>query len=264
MNGLPLAGRCALVTGSSDGLGLSMANALAAAGATVILHGLAPYEEVSTTLDSIRKAHSVAAHYIRADLSDIAGVESLMEAAIGKVGSIDILVNNAVVRHFEALDTFPMAQWHQALAVNLSAALRAIQLVLPGMRQQQWGRLFNMTSVYGSRGIANRVDYVTTKTALIGLTRAVAVETIKDNITCNAICPGSVLTPNIAARIEALMPGVDYDRAAAEKQFLTGKQPSGKLVEASHVADMVVFLCGRAGEQITGAVMPVEGGWLAS
>jgi len=188
----------------------------------------------------------------------------LVGAASKRVKSLDVLVNNAVVRHFESIESLPLEHWNNALAVNLTAALRAIQLVLPGMRERGWGRIFNMTSVYGARAVANRVDYVTTKTALLGLTRSVAIETLGEGITCNAICPGSVLTPNIDGRINALMTERGLDRGDAVREFLRGKQPTGELVEAAHVGDMVVFLCGPSASQITGAMMPIEGGWLAS
>jgi 3-hydroxybutyrate dehydrogenase len=131
------------------------------------------------------------------------------------------------------------------------------------MRAREWGRIFNMTSVYSARAVANRLDYITTKTALVGLTRAVAIETLDQGITCNALCPGSVLTPDIDRRVQALMEKESIDREKATQLFLLGKQPTGRFVEAAHVADMLVFLCGPAGRDITGAILPVEGGWLS-
>ncbi len=148
--------------------------------------------------------------------------------------------------------------------MNLSAAFHTIRLALPLMRERGWGRIFNMTSVYGARAVANRIDYITTKAALAGMTRAVAMETINQGITCNAICPGSVLTPAIDTRVRALMQERALDRDEATRLFLAGKQPIGRFVDADHVADLLVFLCGPAGRDITGAVLPIEGGWLAS
>jgi len=261
---MSLKGKGALVTGSSNGLGLAMAHALAAAGADVILHGLEAPQQMNDATDRLQRAFDVKAGYVQADLSTPAGVDALIGAARERVNSLDVLINNAVVRHFKSIETFPLEHWNNALAVNLTAALRAIQLVLPGMRERGWGRIFNMTSVYGARAVANRVDYVTTKTALLGLTRSVAIETLGQGITCNAICPGSVLTPNIDGRINALMEERGLDRSDAVREFLKGKQPTGELVEAAHVGDMVVFLCGASASQITGAMMPIEGGWLAS
>ena len=259
-----LKGKGALITGSSNGLGLAMARALAGAGANIVLHGLEAPQRMMQTTDELAHAFDVEVGYVQADLSTPAGVDALVGAARERVKSLDVLINNAVVRHFESIEAFPLDHWNNALAVNLTAAFRAIQLVLPRMRERGWGRIFNMTSVYGARAVANRVDYVTTKTALLGLTRSVAIETLNQGITCNAICPGSVLTPNIDGRINALMDERRLDRSNAVREFLKGKQPTGELVEAEHVGDMVVFLCGASTSQITGAMMPIEGGWLAA
>lgn len=252
-------GRTALVTGSSDGLGLAMGTGLAAAGCNVVLHGLATPDEVRDTCDDLMRTHDVQVRYVRADLSTPEGVEALLEAA----GPVDVLVNNAVIRHFAPLEDVPLARWDQALAVNVTAAFLAIQRVLPGMRERQWGRIFNLSSAYGSRAIANRIDYVTTKTALLGLTRAVAVETLGQGITCNAVCPGSVMTPNIDSRLTALMAEKQLDRQTATVEFLQGKQATGRFVEASHVADLIVYLCSESAGSITGATLPVDDGWMA-
>lgn len=256
-------GKSALITGSSDGLGFSMVEGLARSGCNVVLHGLEAAENVGDSLIRIEQDYGVKAAYIQADLTDPNAVSTLLSTARERMGGIDILINNAVVRHFASIEDFPADRWNQALAVNLTAAFQAIQRVLPDMRARGWGRIFNMTSVYGSRATPNRVDYVTTKTALLGLTRAVAVETVHQGITCNAICPGTVKTPNIESRIGQLMEEKGLDHSSAVKQFLTGKQPTGEFVSASHVAELVVFLCSDAGSQITGAMMPMEGGWLA-
>ncbi|WP_062389068.1 SDR family NAD(P)-dependent oxidoreductase [Pseudomonas abietaniphila] len=252
-------GRVALVTGSSDGLGLAMGKGLAAAGFDVVLHGLANPDGMHQTCDELMRAHDVAVRYVRADVGQPHEIESLINAA----GRVDVLINNAVVRHFAPLEAFPLERWDQALAVNLTAAFRATQLVLPGMRERQWGRIFNLSSAYGSRAIANRIDYVTTKTALLGLTRAVAVETQGQGITCNAVCPGSVLTPNIEGRLNALMAEKQLDRQTATREFLHGKQATGRFVEASHVADLIVYLCSDSAASITGATLPVDDGWMA-
>jgi len=256
-------GKAALVTGSSNGLGLAMAEGLARSGCNVVLHGLEAPESVRESLGRIEQDYGVKAAYVQADLTDPGAVSRLVNTARERMGGIHILINNAVVRHFASIEDFPADRWNQALAVNLTAAFLAIQLLLPDMRARGWGRIFNMTSVYGSRATPNRVDYVTTKTALLGLTRAVAVETVHHGITCNAICPGTVKTPNIESRIEQLMEEQGLDHIDAVKQFLTGKQPTGEFVSAAHVADLVVFLCSDAGSQITGTMMPMEGGWLA-
>lgn len=252
-------GKRALVTGSSNGLGLTMAQGLAAAGCDVVLHGLEVAADMRVTCEDLARQHGVAVSYVQADLSQAAGVDAMMAAA----GPVDVLINNAVVRHFSSIEDFPAERWDQALAVNLTAAFRAVQLSLPGMRAKGWGRIFTMSSAYGSRAIANRIDYVTTKTALLGFTRAVAMETLGQGITCNAVCPGSVLTPNIEGRLTALMADKQLDRETATREFLLGKQGTGRFVEAAHVAELIVFLCGDAGASITGATLPVDDGWLA-
>ncbi|MGH8144592.1 MAG: SDR family NAD(P)-dependent oxidoreductase [Steroidobacteraceae bacterium] len=256
-------GRAALITGSGAGLGLAMAHALAQAGCNIVLHGLEPPAQMQPIAAQLASTCGVEAAYLQADLRDARAVEELVQGACARMRTIDVLINNAVVRNFAAIEALPLEQWQQALAVNLTAALRAIQLVLPRMRERRWGRIFNMTSVYGARAVAGRVDYVTTKTALLGLTRSVAIETLNQGVTCNAICPGTVLTPHVEGRIGELMTSSALPRDVAVREFMRGKQPTGEPVDAAHVADLVVYLCGDSAAQITGAMMPIEGGWLA-
>ncbi|MBL6455596.1 SDR family oxidoreductase [Belnapia sp. T6] len=254
-----LRGRRALVTGSTGGIGLAVAEALAAEGCDILLHGLATEAEAAPALAAVA-AHGVEARYHRADLADPAAIAAL--AARARMP--DILVNNATTRHFGLVeDTAPEA-WDMDIAVNLSAAFHLLRLILPGMRRRGWGRVLNMSSIYGLVGAAGRIGYVTTKTALIGLTRAVALETAESGITCNALCPGSTLTPNIEGRLRAAMAAGELDRAAAEARFLAGKQPTGRFVQAEAVGAMAAFLCGEAGRDITGAVLPIDGGWSAA
>jgi 3-hydroxybutyrate dehydrogenase len=258
-----LAGRAALITGSSGGLGLAMARALARSGCSIVLHGLEAPAAMRSLAADLAATHQVETTYLQADLSHVQAVEGLIRDACLRLGSIDILVNNVVVRNFAALEALPFESWQAALNVNLTAAFRAIQLLLPRMRERHWGRIFNMTSVYGSRAVAGRVDYVTTKSALLGLTRSVAIETLNQGVTCNAICPGTVLTPHVESRIEELMRQRALSHEAAVREFMQGKQPTGQPIEAAHVADLVVFLCGESAAQITGAQLPIDGGWLA-
>jgi len=261
---MSMKGKTALVTGSAGGLGFAIVQELAKAGCDVVLHGIEPEQDVRASVAELEEAYGIRASYMHVDLTNPTATQEMILDIQQRHGGIDVLVNNAVTRHFAAIDAFPVECWDRALAVNLSAAFHTIRLSLPGMRERGWGRIFNMTSVYGTRGIANRVDYVTTKTALIGMTRAVAMETVQDGITCNAICPGAVLTPTSELRIDALMAQTGLSRQAATERFLEGKQPTHRFIDAAHVAQMLVFLCGPAGNEITGAVMPVEAGWLAS
>jgi 3-hydroxybutyrate dehydrogenase len=258
-----LDGRTALVTGSTGGLGLAIGTALAQAGCRIMIHGLAPAPDVAATCETLRQSTGRDVRYTYADISTPDGVAALASAARAAFGHIDVLVNNAIVRHFAPLTSFPMDRWATALAVNVTAPLQLIQTLLPAMQQAGWGRIINMASVYGERGTAGRVDYVTTKAAILGLTRAVAAETAMDRITCNAVCPGSVSTPGTEARVAAIMTGQHVERDEAVRQFLDGKQPTRRFVPAESVAAMVVFLCSPAGADITGAVLPVDGGWLA-
>lgn len=250
-----LAGRSALVTGSTAGLGLAIAQALAAEGAAVTLHGLLPEAEGAAIAAGLP-----GARYRQADLTDPAVIAALVEAA-----APEILVNNAVTRHFGAIEAMDPAGWDRDLAVNLSSAFHTIRLALPGMKARGFGRIVNISSIYGLVGAVDRVGYVATKHALIGLTRAVALETARERgITCNALCPGSVPTEAIEARLAAgMVARGETDRDAAVAAFLAGKQPTGRFVSAERIAAMAAFLCGPAGEDITGAAIPLDGGWSA-
>jgi 3-hydroxybutyrate dehydrogenase len=263
MNDHGLKNKGALITGATGGLGFSIAGALASAGCNVVLNGLETPDAAAPRIRELAERHEVEAAYVQGDLSRAEGVEAMVRQAQACVSGIDILVNNAVVRHFAPIESFSTEEWDRALAVNLSAAFHTVRLLISDMRARGWGRIINMSSVYGSRGTTRRVDYVTTKSALLGFTRAVAMETAGQGITCNAVCPGSVRTPAIEQRIaEIVDEGFAPDEA--ERRFLAGKQPTGRFVEAEHVAALILFICGPAGRDISGAMLPIEGGWLAS
>ena len=262
--GVSLKGRVALLTGSSDGLGFAMAEALACAGCSVAMNGLDPAAAIEPRRRDLEARAGVPIIYRQADVSTLAGVETLVAETRAALGGIGILVNNAVIRHFAPIVDFAPADWDKALAVNLSAAFHATRLALPFMRERNFGRIFNMTSVYGSRGTVNRVDYVTTKSALLGLTRAVALENLDRDVTCHALCPGSVLTPGTDGRVAQIMREQGLGREDAERQFLQGKQPSGRFVPSRSVTELLIFLCGPVAQDMTGAMLPVEGGWLAN
>ena len=260
-----LTGKSALVTGSTQGIGLAIATRLAALGCNVMLNGLGHPDEIEANRKGVEKAgHRVRVLFDGADLADPSEVERLVQATIAKFGGIDILVNNAVVRHFAPIEEFKPQDWDRALAVNLSSAFHTTRLALPGMRQRDFGRIVNMASIFGTRAAVNRVDYVTTKTAMIGFTRAVALETAAQNITCNAVCPGSSPTPSIEQRFADFMATSNLSRAEAEKAFMGSRQPSGRFVSPDRIAGLVAFLCGPDGADTTGAAISIDGGWSAA
>jgi 3-hydroxybutyrate dehydrogenase len=265
LNAASLSGKTAFVTGSTGGIGLAIAQRLAAQGCHVVMHGLESEDVVDAQIKSTRGAEGRAGRvlYVQADVQHPSEIERVFAEIQAQLGGVDILVNNAVTRFFSPVESFPVEKWDLAMAVNVTAAFHTIRLALPLMRERGWGRIINMASVYGLRGTPNRIDYVTSKSALIGMTRAVAAEVVDQGVTCNAICPGTVLTPNIESRIQALMTDKKLERSAAEKEFLRGKQPGGQIIPADHIARMAAYLCEPEAAHINGAVMPVENGWLA-
>ena len=256
----PLAGKNALITGSVRGLGLAAAHHFAAAGCNLVLSGFDGSRDIASLRREIEDRHGVRTIYDAADLRQHQEIERMVSAGIAAFNSIDIVVNNAVVRHTAPVESFGISEWDNGIAVNLSAAFHTIRLTVPGMKQRGWGRIINVSSIYGLRGAANRVNYVTSKTALIGLTRAVALETVTHGITCNAICPGTTETPVHEATVLASM-AKGLSREESERQLLAGKQPTGKLISADDVAALMVFLCGPESGSITGSILPVDGGW---
>lgn len=260
-----LKGKCALITGSTQGLGYAMAERLAAEGCHIMLNGFGDPAEIEVKRRHIEDSHGVRVLHHGADLAVPAQITDLVESADRAFGAIDIVINNAVVRHFAPLEDFKVEDWDRALAVNLSSAFHVTRLALPGMRRRDFGRIVNISSIYGQRGAVNRVDYVTTKTALIGFTRAVALEVAGQNITCNAICPGSSPTPAIEQRLaEFVARNQGLSRDDAVRSFMASRQPSGRFVAMEGVASLAAFLCGPAGRDITGAAIPIDGGWSAS
>jgi len=258
-----LAGKSALITGSLGGIGYAVAEALAAQGCAVMLNGFAAPDVIAERVASLRGRFGVQADHHGADLRDAAQIATLVGAARTALGGPDILVNNAVVRYFAPVEEFAAEHWNEALAVNLSAPFHAIRSAVPQMRATGWGRIVNIASIYGLFATVNRVDYVTTKTGLIGLTRAVALEVAASGVTCNAICPGTVLTPAIDRRIDAEAARTGRSRAETEAGFLGTRQPSGRFVKAESVAALAAFLCGPAGSDVNGAALPIDGAWNA-
>jgi 3-hydroxybutyrate dehydrogenase len=256
-----LRGRTALITGSVAGLGYAMAEALAAQQANIILHGLEPVDQIQKASEHLRSTYGVSVIYSRANLTVVSEIEALIEDAQQTFGTVDILINNAVIRNFAAIDTLETASWDESIAVNLSSAFHTSRLTIPQMKKNKWGRIINISSVYGTTATANRVSYITTKTALIGLTKSTAMDVATDGITCNALCPGTVPTPPIVERIagNAKRAGITVEQA--EHDYISSRHPTGRFVAMASVASFAVFLCSDAGKDITGAVLPVDGGW---
>jgi 3-hydroxybutyrate dehydrogenase len=246
------------VTGATSGLGLAVAESLAGAGAHIVLHDLVEPKETSARL---RERFDVEVMSVAADLSQRASIESMMAGLLDRLEAIDILVNNAVVRHFAPVEAFEPERWEEALAVNLSAPFHLIRLALPAMKKCGWGRIINMASIYSTRAVANRIDYVTTKTAILGMTRAVAIETTAAGITCNAISPGVLPTPAIQDKIASIAAGEGRSIEMTTRDYLAARQPTGRFVAMEGVGAMVVFLCSPAAQDITGATLPIDGGW---
>jgi 3-hydroxybutyrate dehydrogenase len=261
---ISLQGKCALITGSVQGLGLAAAKQFADAGCHIVLNGFSDPDSVAAIRAGIERQYGVRTLFSGADLRITGQIEEMIATTIETFGAVDILINNAVVRHAAPVEEFTAERWDEGIAVNLSAAFHTIRLALPLMKKRQWGRIINVSSIYGLRGAANRVAYVTTKTALIGLTRAVALETSGLNITCNAVCPGTAETPIHQATVRNMMAADGLTREDAEQLFLSGKQPSGRFIDADSVAALMLFLCGPSSGDVTGAALPIDGGWSIS
>jgi len=240
---------------------LAAAKRFAAAGCHVVLNGFGDQLKIDAERTAIEKENDVRTMYCNADLARADQIERMVAESVEAFGGIDILVNNAVVRHAAKVDDFPPEAWDHGIAVNLTAAFHTIRLALPGMRRRNWGRIINVSSIYGLIGGVNRINYVTSKTALIGMTRAVALETRGHDITCNALCPGTVETPVHVHTIEQMMATESISHAEAETRFLASKQPGGRFISAEDVAGMMLFLCGPESRDITGAALPIDGGW---
>jgi 3-hydroxybutyrate dehydrogenase len=254
-----LAGKVAVVSGGARGMGASHVRALVDEGANVVFGDI-----LDTEGEAVAKDVGGATRYVHLDVTQPDDWQGVVATAVDEFGGVDILVNNAVVRHFAPIEQFKPEDWDRALAVNLSSAFHTTRLVLPGMRQRNFGRIVNISSIFGLRGTVNRVDYVTTKTALIGFTRAVALEVAAQDITCNAICPGSSPTPAIEQRLAEFMKKEGLERDEAVKAFMSSRQPSGRFVQPHKVAGLAAFLCGPDGGDTTGSAISIDGGWNAA
>lgn len=255
-----LEGKAAVVTGSTQGLGYALAGKLAENGCSIMLSGREAAAAAEAQRAALERKYRVRVTFHHADLTRPEEIDDLIATTARLHGSVDVLVNNAVYRHRSPVDTFPDDEWDRALAVNVSAPFHLIKRALPYMRRAKWGRIVNIGSIRSYLAVANRVDYVTAKHALIGMTRAVAQEVLKDDITCNAICPGSLRTPHSDLGIRKIMGAKNVSEEAAEAEYLGAREPRGRFNALENVAGVLLFLCGPLSRDINGTAIPVDGG----
>jgi 3-hydroxybutyrate dehydrogenase len=255
---MSLHGKTALVTGSTSGIGLGIALVLAKAGANLLLNG---FGDAQAAVDEVAALGGKVSHH-PADMSKVADIEDLMAYAEREFGGIDILVNNAGIQYVAPVEEFPVDRWDAIIAINLTSAFHTTRLALPGMRTRNWGRIINIASAHGLAASAGKSAYVSAKHGLIGLTKSVALETATTGVTCNAICPGWVLTPLVQKQIDdrALATG---DAQQARHDLLAEKQPSLDFVTPEQLGELALFLCSDAAVQVRGAAWNMDGGWLA-
>jgi 3-hydroxybutyrate dehydrogenase len=254
-----LKGKTALVTGSTSGIGLGMALALARAGAHVMLNGFGDVQAARAEVAALGGRVS----YHGADMGKPAEIEAMVRACEAEFGAVDILVNNAGIQHVAAVEDFPVDRWDAIIAINLSSAFHTTRLVLPGMKQRQWGRVLNIASVHGLVASAQKSAYVAAKHGIVGFTKSVALECATTGITVNAICPGWVLTPLVQKQVDARAAQAGVGQDEAKRQLLSEKQPSLQFTTPEQLAELALFLCGPAAENIRGVAWNVDGGWVA-
>ena len=254
-----LAGKTALVTGSTSGIGLGIAKSLAAQGANIVINGFGDFAGTQKEIEAL----GVKTLYHGADMGKPFEIEALMQAAAAAFGRVDIVVNNAGIQHVASLQDFPADKWDAIIAINLSSAFHTSRLALPAMLAQNWGRIINIASVHGLVGSVQKSAYVAAKHGLIGLTKVTALETATTGVTCNAICPGWVLTPLVQKQVDAKAVALSLSNDEAKKLLLGEKQPSMEFTTPEELGELAVFLCSNAARNVRGAAWQVDGGWTA-
>jgi 3-hydroxybutyrate dehydrogenase len=258
-----LKNRVALVTGSTSGIGLGIATALAAEGADIVLNGFGDRAQIDALVAGLAEQHGVRVSYNGADMSKPEQVTAMVAQCVAEMGAIDILVNNAGIQHTAKVEAFPHEKWEQVLAINLSSNFYAIAAALPHMQQRNWGRIINIASAHGLVASATKAAYVAAKHGVVGLTKVVALENARTGITCNAICPGWVLTPLVQKQIDDWAARDQIPQAEAKMMLLGEKQPSLEFATPEQIGGLTVFLCSPSAEQIRGTTLSVDGGWTA-
>jgi 3-hydroxybutyrate dehydrogenase len=252
-----------LVTGSTSGIGLGIARALAASGAAVVLNGFGKPEEIEAAQQAIGADFGVPVAYSAADMSKPDSIAEMIAMTLDRFGRLDALVNNAGIQHVAPLQEFPTAKWDAIIAINLSSAFHTTRLALPRMLANKWGRIINIASAHGLVGSAYKSAYVAAKHGMLGLTKVTALEVAEHGITCNAICPGYVYTPLVEAQIEGQAKSHGIPREQVIRDVLLAQQPNKRFATTDELGGIAVFLCSDAAASITGAAIPVDGGWTA-
>lgn len=254
-----LKGKTALVTGSTSGIGLGIAKALARQGANIVLNGFGDSEGPKAEVAAL----GVKVGYHDADMSKPAQIEAMMQYAAETFGRVDVLVNNAGIQHVAKIEDFPPERWDAIIAINLSSAFHATRLALPAMKKANWGRIINLASVHGLVASAEKSAYVAAKHGIVGLTKVTALETATTGITCNAICPGWVLTPLVQKQVDARAAQSGISNEEAKKQLLAEKEPSLQFTTPEELGELAVFFCSDAGKNVRGVAWNMDGGWAA-
>ena len=263
MNTSMLSGKTALVTGSTSGIGLGIARTLAQQGANIVFNGFGDAQQIEKLYREVGQEFGVQTAYHNADMSKPSEIEAMMKFAEDKFGGVDILVNNAGIQHVSNIEDFPTEKWDAIIAINLTSAFHTTRLALPGMKQKNWGRIINLASVHGLVGSAQKSAYVASKHGLVGFTKVTALETAHTGVTCNAICPGWVLTPLVQKQVDDRAARDGLSNEAAKKALLAEKQPSGEFVTPEELGALAVFFCSPAGAQVRGVAWNMDGGWVA-
>ena len=254
-----LQGKTALVTGSTSGIGLGIAKSLARQGANIVLNGFGDVEGPKAEVAAL----GVKVAYHGADMSKPAEIEAMVRHAEARFGRVDILVNNAGIQHVAAIEDFPVERWDAIIAINLSSAFHATRVALPAMKAAGWGRIINVASVHGLVGSVQKSAYVAAKHGVVGLTKVTALETATTGVTCNAICPGWVLTPLVQKQVDAKAAALGISNEEATRLLLGEKEPSLQFTTPEELGELAVFFCSPAGNNVRGVAWNMDGGWVA-
>jgi 3-hydroxybutyrate dehydrogenase len=263
MKSTMLSGKTALVTGSTSGIGLGIARALAEQGANIVFNGFGDAQQIEKLHTEVGAQFGVRTAYHNADMSKPAEIEAMMAFAGEKFGGVDVLVNNAGIQYVANVEDFPTEKWDAIIAINLTSAFHTSRLALPGMKQKNWGRIINLASVHGLVASAQKSAYVAAKHGLVGFTKVTALETAQTGVTCNAICPGWVLTPLVQKQVDDRAKREAISIEEAKKALLAEKQPSGEFVTPEELGALAVFFCSPAANQVRGVAWNMDGGWTA-